>query len=151
MKLNRHRGVLFHVVIVSLLTFAVARLAITFLLPGVAAQSSCCTKQPPLQTDFLAKSWPQGQPIAVKVQSAFGETGMSEIYTGISTWNGLMDTDCSGVSFSQPGLADFQITSPIPDYTIRVLIYDAGSIGAMQVYRGSDGRAINADMMIAPY
>jgi hypothetical protein len=151
MKLSHHRGVFLHVVIVSLLTFAATRLAISFLLPSVAAQSSCCAKQPPLFPDFLARSWPKGQPVAVKVQSAFGETGMSEIYTGISTWNGLMDTDCSGVSFSQPELADFQLTSPKSDYTIRVLIYDAGSIGAMQVYIGSDGRAGNADMMIAPY
>src|SRR5438270_3202177 len=148
MKLSHHRGVLLHVVIVSLLTFAATRLAISFLLPSVTAQSSCCAKQPPLLSDYLEKSWPPGQPVAVEVQSAFGETGMNEIYAGISTWNGFMDTDCSGVSFSQPELADFQITTPKPAYTIRVLIYDGGSIGAMQVYRGSDGRAMNADMMI---
>lgn len=46
MKLSHHRGVLFHVVIVSLLTYAVTRLAITFLLPCVAAQSICCRVQP---------------------------------------------------------------------------------------------------------
>ena len=156
MKLKFYRRALFQVLLVGLTTYVGTRSAINSLVPTAEAQETCCSVQPDLFPDFLARSWPRNQTVAVIVQSPFGGTAMNEIYAGISSWNGFNGSyndggDCSGVTFSPPVLVDFQETDPIPAYTIRVLqISPVGSQANIQVKRGPDGRALSADMKISP-
>jgi len=90
--------------------------------------------------------------VAVKVQTPFGEAGKGELQAGIQSWNNFTDDSCSGVTFGEATLESFAITDPIPNYTIRVHMTspNTGAIAVAIVRKGSNGRAINADIMIHP-
>ena len=137
---------------ICLLTHAGTRLALRLLAPNAKALSNCCSVQPPLEDDYLGTSWPKGKTVNVKVQESFGDEARMELDAGIRSWNSFNTTSCSGVNFTEATLAAFAITDPIPDYTIRVnkTSPNNGSIAAIIVRKGSDGRAINADVLIHP-
>src|ERR1044072_5487959 len=149
---SRPMSILVRVVVVCLLTCAVTRAVLGLLMPDAQAQSSCCAVQPPLEDNYLGTSWPQGKSVTVKVQTQFGTDALNELSAGITSWNGYNAATCSGVTFGTATLADFAITDPIPNYTIRVNRTNPnnGGLGGMLVRKGADGRALSADMLIHP-
>jgi hypothetical protein len=128
MKPQVYQRILFQVLLVALTSYAATRAAISFHVPTAEARQDCCTVQPPFTPQPLKDSWPPNRRIAVWMQQSFLDYGggaVEEIYAGINSWidvNGPYDSygDCSGVTFGQPLVLDFQAGNPKPDYTIRV-------------------------------
>ena len=125
---------------------------LNLLMPSAKAQASCCFAEPPLESDYLGTSWPQGKFVAVMAQAEFGEEARVEIDAGIRSWNLSNLDSCSQVFFGEATLESFQQNDPIPNYMIRVLKVSPnnGSIAGAVVRKGVNGRAINADILIHP-
>lgn len=152
MRFHPPESSLLRIIVIRLLTHAGTRLVLSLLVPNAKAQSNCCSVQPPLEDNYLVTSWPKGKTVSIKVQESFGNEAKAELDAGIRSWNSFNTAGCSGVNFAGATLAAFAITDPIPDYTIRVnkMSPNNGSIGAIIVRKGGDGRAINADILISP-
>jgi hypothetical protein len=150
MKPQVYQRILFQVLLVALTSYAATRAVISFHVPTAEARQDCCAEQPPLKQFYLQESWPPNRTIAVWMQPSFLDYGggaVEDIYAGISSWvavNGPKESlgDCSGVTFGQPIVVDFQEADLRPDYTIRVLRMNpkTGGYGSMRVFSGPDGR-----------
>jgi hypothetical protein len=152
MRYRRQWLLLVQALSLGFLTFAVTRLAIDRFVPSVKAQSACCSIQPPLESDYLGTSWPQGKTIAVMAQDLFPPEDVLKISQGIKSWNSYNTDNCSGITFADATRSSFLITDSIPDYTIRVIKRSpqTGTVAAIFRRKGADGRLLNADILIVP-